>query len=317
VTKKYKLKWEKTSTIPVGMSGATALKSCDGKVYIGGGWTSEAAMSTSISVYNPTNDYWTTLPACPVQYGCLALVGKDKCSLIVIGGILATEWKTTDLVFSYEAKQWSEEYPAMSVPRLNPAVGVHAGQYVLVAGGLGRDHSLDTIEVLDVEKREWHVSDVKLPHGLQEAKGTVCGDNFIVMGQIPDSTENGGVSDQYLDEEVVFSIPVEAILGKSPGTVTTLAPPPHRYSTLVPDVTPPLLIGGSTNNDSELPGVFVYDNQKTSWIHVGTTTSTRAQPAAVSLHGGAILLLGGVSEATTLSKETAIREVETGYLENI
>jgi len=299
------------------MSGATALKSSDGKVYIGGGWTSEAATSTSISVYNPTNDYWSTLPSCPVQYGCLAFVGKDKSSLIVVGGILATEWKTTDLVFSYETKQWSELYPPMSAPRLNPAVAVYAGRYVIVAGGLGRDHSLDTIEILDIEKNKWHPSDIKLPHGLQEAKGSICGDNFTIIGQVHDASDNDGVTDQDLDEEVIFSIPVKVILGESPGTVTSLPPPPHRYSTLVPGVTPPMLIGGSPNTDNELPGVFVYNNQTTSWEQVGMTTCSRVHPAAVPLHGGAILLLGGVSKATTLSKESAIREVETGYLDNM
>lgn len=304
----HEIKWEKCSDIPAGISNATAVKDNNGVVYIGGGWVVDAETLSSIATYNPHTNYWSILPSCPVQYGRLTTVaGIDGTKLIVVGGILEADWRTTNKLFTWEGGgKWKEQYPCMSAARLTPAVSVYDNRYVIVAGGSGRDHGLDSIEVLELERMEWSCSQVKLPHPMTEAVGSIAGDNFIIM-----DTQGDVVAGH--DEYSIFSIPINAILGEAPVTITTLPPAPIPYSTLIQNMDPPLLLGGCSNT-TELPGIFVYCNNTNNWQQVGTTSCNRASATGIPLHSNAILLLGGVHYGKCLSKETVVRSVEVGYL---
>ena len=285
------------------MSNATAVKDDRGVVYIGGGWVGDAETLSSIATYNPHTNYWSTLPSCPVQYGRLTTIAKkDGTKLIVVGGILEADWRTTNKLFTWEGGgKWKEQYPCMSVPRLTPAVSVYDNKYLIVAGGSGRDHGLDSIEVLQLERMEWSCCKVKLPHPMTEAVGSIAGDNFIIM-------------DTQRDNECpILSIPINAILGEAPVTITTLPPTPMPYSTLIQNMDPPLLLGGCSNT-TELPGIFVYCNDTNNWKQVGNTSCNRANATGIPLHSNAILLLGGVCHTKCPSKETVVRSVEVGYL---
>jgi len=289
----------------MGTSNAMAVVDDDGVVYIGGGWTSDPNNLTAISTYDPLTCHWSALPSCPVQYGRLATIGKEK---TVVGGILEEDWKTTDKLFTWErAGKWKEQYPCMSVPRLTPAVSVYDNKYLIVAGGLSRDCGLDSIEVLELEKKEWSQSVVKLPYTMTEAVGSIAGDDFIIMGNHSDE-DNADSSTCS-----VLSIPISAILGKTPVTITTLPPPPIPNSTLLQNVNPPLLLGGCSDTD-ELPGVFVYSNELNNWKKVGSTSYNRANAMAIALKCDTILLLGGVNKPDYLSKDTIVSSVETGCL---
>ena len=291
------------------MSNATAVKDDHGVIYIGGGWVGDAETLSSIATYNPHNNYWSTLPSCPVQYGRLTTVaGKNGTKLIVVGGILEADWKTTNKLFTWEgAGKWKERYPCMAVPRLTPAVSVYNNKYLIVAGGSGRDHSLDSIEVLEVDKMEWSCSKVKLPHPMTEPVGSIAGDNFIVMATQRDEDVTNS------NECSILSIPINAILGEAPVTITTLPSPPIPHSTLIQNLDPPLLLGGCSNT-TKLPGIFVYCYDLNNWKHVGTTSCNRANATGILLHSNAILLLGGACHAKCVSKDTVIHSVEVGYL---
>ena len=302
-----KISWHKCSDIPAGMSSATAVKDNNGVIYIGGGWVSDAERLSSLTTYNPHTGYWSTLPPCPVQYGRLATVAeKDVTKLIVVGGILEADWITTSTLFTREGGKWREQYPCMSMPRLTPAVSVYNNKYLIVAGGSGRDHNLDSIEVLKLEKKQWSNSPVKLPHPMAEAVSSIAGDNLIVMGTPDDNavTNSNNCS--------IISIPINAILGEAPVTMTTLPPPPLRYCTLVQNTNPPLLLGGCSES-SESPGVFVYCNDSNNWKHVGTTSCNRVNATSIVLHDNAILLFGGTHDAKA-SKNAVILSVEVCFL---
>lgn len=291
--------------MPAGTSGASAVKDHNGVVYIGGGWVSDADMLSSTTTYKATDDYWSALPSCPVQYGRLATITKeDITKVIVVGGILEAEWKTTDKVYTWEGPgKWKERYPPMSVPRLNPAVSVYDNKYLIVAAGLGRDHSLDSIEMLDLEKKEWSHSIVKLPYAMTEAVSSIAGDNFLIMGTQSDEELTNS------NECSIISIPINAILGEAPVVVTILPPPPLPCSTLIPDIDPPLLLGGCSDT-SDPPGAFVYCRDTNSWKQVGTTSCNRANAAGIVLHDNAILLFSGGQNTDTITRETILRSVE-------
>ena len=298
------------STIPAGTASATAVKGNDGVIYIGGGWVSDADMLSSITTYKPLTDYWSALPSCPVQYGRLTTVTEESgTKVIAVGGILEAEWKTTEKLFTWEGSgKWKERYPCMSIPRLSPAVSIYDNKYLIVAAGMGRDHSLDSIEVLDLEKQEWSHSIVKLPYAMTEAFGSIAGDNFVIMGiQGDDSNVTNS------NECSILSIPINAILGEAPVTITTLPPPPLPYSTLIPNIHPPMLLGGCSDT-SECPGAYVYCGNTNSWKQVGNTSCNRANAAGVVLHDNAILLFSGASDGDSVSKDTILRSVEVVYI---
>ena len=302
-----KLTWQKCSDIPAGVSSATAVKDNNGIIYIGGGWVGDAERLSSLTTYNPHTSYWSTLPPCPVQYGRLATVTeKDVTKLIVVGGILEADWKTTSTLFTREGGKWREQYPCMSVPRLTPAVSVYNNKYLIVAGGSGRDHNLDSIEVLELEKKQWYNSLVKLPHAMAEVVSSIAGDDLIVMGtQDDDAVTNSNNCS-------IVSIPINAILGEAPVTMTTLPPPPLQHCTLVQNISPPLLLGGCSDT-GESPGVFVYCSDSNNWKHVGTTSCNRANATSIVLHNYAILLFGGTQDAKAC-KNTVISSVEVCFL---
>ena len=300
---------QQCSTIPAGTASATAVMDNDGVIYIGGGWVSDADMLSSVTTYKPLTDYWSALPSCPVQYGRLTTVTEESgTKVIAVGGILETEWKTTEKLFTWEGSgKWKERYPCMSIPRLSPAVCVYNNKYLIVAAGMGRDHSLDSIEVLDLEKHEWSHSPIKLPYAMTEAMGSIAGDNFVIMGIQGDENVTNS------NECSILSIPINAILNEAPEVKATLLPPPPiPYSTLIPNVNPPMLLGGCSDT-GDCPGAYVYYSKTNSWKQVGTTSCNRANAPGVAVHDNAILLFSGASDGDNISKETILRSVEVVY----
>lgn len=303
------MKSQQCSTIPAGTSGALAVKDHNGMIYIGGGWVSDADMLSATTTYKPLTDYWSALPSCPVQYGRLTTVTEEGgTKVIAVGGILEAEWTTTEKLFTWEGSgKWKERYPCMSVPRLNPAVCVYDNKYLIVAAGLGRGHSLDSIEVLDLQKKEWSHSMAKLPYAMVEAVGSIAGDNLIIMGTQSDEDVTNS------NECSILSIPINAILGEAPVIITILPPPPMPYATLIPDIDPPMLLGGCSDT-SECPGAFVYCIRTNSWKDVGTTSCNRANAAGIVLHNNAVLLFSGATDGECISKDTILRSVEVVYM---
>ena len=109
-------------------------------------------------------------------------------------------WKT-------DSNQWTRPFPAMPKPRYYPSATSYK-HWLVVAGG-NRKGSLSTVEVLDIDNKQWSIAlSTPIPwHGM---KSIIVGDTWYPMGGrysfATDTTNN--ITD-------VYSVSFEALLSYS------------------------------------------------------------------------------------------------------
>ena len=126
--------------------------------------------SEQVQVYDVRNNKWSTLPRPPHSYNGAAIIGNQ---FTLIGG-QDTHRTTNDLV-TWTGKEWKVLYPPMHTARTRPGVLAFEG-LVIVFGGSG----VDTIEFLDVNKRIWIQSNMKLPRPLSHHHMSLCGEYIYI-----------------------------------------------------------------------------------------------------------------------------------------
>ena len=127
------------------------------------------------------NEQWSRLPDNP----------NKEFSLVVIDGLLTSVggWNNGDptntlLSLTGESKreQWIELLPPMPTPRHSTACIITEGiLHVVVAGGYARDKYMDTVEVMNINTKQW-TTVCPLPEKLQDLSSVVCGDSLYLAG---------------------------------------------------------------------------------------------------------------------------------------
>ena len=102
--------WSKCADIPIEVStgNSTVLK---GKLYFGGGVTSDKEDECTIYCYDPLQDHWSTLP--PFNFRHFGL-GHIDGNLIAVGGARQrpSRERTNDLhAFIESTGRWKKAYP--------------------------------------------------------------------------------------------------------------------------------------------------------------------------------------------------------------
>ena len=128
--------------------------------------------SEQVQVYNVNNTKWSTLPRPPHSESGAAIIGNQ---FTLIGGENTRGIPTNDLV-TWTGKEWKILYPPMHITRSWPGV-LAFGDLVIVSGGGG---GTDTIEFLDVNKRIWIQSNLKLPLPLSSHHMSLCGEYIYI-----------------------------------------------------------------------------------------------------------------------------------------
>ena len=283
-------------------------------LYISGGWCPNDTAKI-YTVYKYDNNQWSILPPLQQYYGIPVNISDQ---LTIISGRCSTPpYKHTNLVTTYDDKGWNNTYPNLSVARLHPAV-VPYHQYVIVAGGKGDDDNLlDSIEVFDIMKSHWMIVNTHLPQPMYVISATICSDSFTIVGYT--GTDNKRYSE-------AFTIPIEGILSLPQQTHSLsstdkdntkwhrLAPAPHWKTALVPNTSPPVIIGGSkqgiTVND-----ITIYDEKRNVWNKISSLPINCAL-TTVAVINQSIIVMGGCSNAKTTEtcKATALSDVNVGQL---
>ena len=130
-----------------------------------------------VQVYNVKNTKWSTLPRPPHSLNGAAIIGNQ---FTLIGG-RDTHLRTTNDLVTWTGKKWKVLYPPMHTARSRPGV-LAFGDLVIVSGGRGADgEAVDTIEFLDVNKRIWIQSNLKLPRPLSHHHMlALCGEYIYI-----------------------------------------------------------------------------------------------------------------------------------------
>ena len=160
--------------MPIGTYLAKQL-SHNGKIYLFGGVCKEYDSQKIVQVYNVSSKTWSQLPPLTHYYSGAAIL-EDK--LTLIGGEVCPE-KSTSKLMTWTGVSWQELYPAMHTARSKPGV-LLVEDYILVSGGIADGRAVDTIEVMNVNTRQWIKANLKLPRPLAQHIMALCSEYIYI-----------------------------------------------------------------------------------------------------------------------------------------
>ena len=288
-------------------------------LYISGGvCPSDSWNNDNVYKYELDKNQWSVLP--PLQQYCGIPVNTDN-QLTVIGGRHSTTHKPTTQVTTFTNNRWNNDtYPNLSVARAHTAV-VPYHQYVIVAGGLGDEWTaVDTIEMLDVTKCHWMIVNTHLPQPMWGISATVCADSFTIVGYAnADNIRYTGT----------FTIPIDQIISQQQQTQQSLtsstdkdntkwhilATAPYWKTALVPNTSPPVIIGGDDEQGKAVNEITIYDDTNNRWKKIASLPINCAY-TTVAVINDCIIVMGGASNTKTAetTNATALSDVNVGQL---
>ena len=290
-------------------------------VYVTGGWCpNDISNIYYVYKYELDNNQWSVLPLLQQYYGIPVNINDE---LTVIGGKHSTTKKPTTLVTTYSDNRWNDTYPNLSVARqLHAVVPYH--QYVIVAGGKGDDDNLlDSIEVLDITKCNWMIVNTHLPKPMKCISATTCGDSFTIVGYDGDKSRHN----------TTFIIPVSELIQQQQQQQQTqqsltsstdkdntkwhkLANAPYWKTSLVPNTSPPVIIGGCKAGETcTVNDITIYDDTTNRWDKIAALPINCAL-TTVAVINDSIIVMGGCSDTKTTETRnvTALSDVNVGQL---
>ena len=215
-----------------------------------------------VQVYDVRNPKWSALPR-PPHYNSGAAILRNQFTLI---GGEDTRGTTNDLV-TWTGKEWKVLYPPMHTARFLPGV-LAFEDLVIVSGGRA---GVDTIEFLDVTKRIWIQSNLKLPGSLLRHQMSLCGEYIYIYnwnGYFWRMNKKNFMASLTTNDEHHWER-----LENAPEWSSLL-----QYSTL------PVLVGPR--------GIFIFEEKK-KWTRISEETSY-TYTCTASLNGTTFLTIGGI-----------------------
>ena len=285
-------------------------------LYISGGDCPNDTMNMyNVYKYDLDKNQWSVLP--PLQQYCGIPVNISDQLTIISGRCSTPPSKPTNLVTTYDGKSWNNTYPNLSVARLHPAV-VPYHQYVIVAGGKGDDGNLlDSIEVFDITKCHWMIVNTHLPQPMYWISATICSDSFIIVGYAYANKYYKGTYIIPIDD--ILSLPQQSHSLSSTDKDNTkwhqLADAPYWRTALVPNTSPPVIIGGNDGLDNAVNDITIYDEKRNKWNKISSLPINCAF-TTVAVINQSIIVMGGCTDTKTTDTldATSLSDVNVGQL---
>ena len=177
------LDWEDYATLPVGMQHAQAVV-VGNKVYVGGGMTTGSEGDTNIYVFDHTIERppVTSIPTPgPTRWSTLATFDSQ---LVLAGGTIDSVKATNELwALRDDGYTWEQPFPPMPQACWG-ASAVSSGDHLLIAGGVGSDHpltTLDTVQIYSASSKMWVLSK-PLPKCCYFMKSTLLDGDWYLAG---------------------------------------------------------------------------------------------------------------------------------------
>ena len=219
------LDWRRGPHMPFSMSNYIQSVEVDGTVYVGGGYADKDEDSYTVMAYSMQSCKWHTLPPYSARWFAMTTINNK---LILVGGYRDTEvdqlgvWKT-------DSNQWTRPFPPIPTPRTFPSATSYK-HWLVVAGGHSKG-SLSTVEVLDIDNKQWSTAP-STPMLWYNMKSTIIGDTWYLMG--------GGQDGIIITD--VYSVSLEALVSHSASDSSKIW---NKISPLNCKVSSPLSLGGS------------------------------------------------------------------------
>ena len=288
----------------------------DKKIYVAGGNSPVNVAMLQVYVYDINTDHWGHLPPPGHYYGVPHIVGGK---LALFGGRLSHTYKRTNKVSTFDqtSYSWKSHFPDLLSVRSKPGVTTHL-EHVIVAGG-GLDDTIRAqggIEILNwVENSHWREVSINLPVPMSVFTPIIADDHLVIVGYV--DVNNQLHSDAY-------KIPVVDITRSgdqqhqttdTPIRWITMSSADHVFVSLVPNSSPPVIVGGEDQSGSPTSDIKVYDESSKSWKDVTSLSCARSQVALAAVNN-TIIVIGGYIKggSTTNSTLSSMVTVEVGLL---
>jgi len=170
-------------------------------------------------------------------------------------------------------------YPDLLQVRFRPGVVTHR-EHVIVGGGEMNDTLQGEIEVFNwIENSSWRKSSVNLPEPMLNFTPTIANNQLFIVGY----------SSLLLKcSSNAFMIPVEDItrLDNKQHASTKwikINSTTHLYTALIPDMSPPVVVGGRAADGTPTSDISMYDVSKKSWREISSLSSARSEVAIATV----------------------------------
>ena len=195
------LDWRRGPNMPFTMSYYIQSVEVEGAVYVGGGDAVKDEDSYTVMAYDMQSHKWHTLPPYSARNFAMTTINNK---LILVGGYRDYDGAEVDQlgVWKTDSNQWTRPFPAMPTPRYSPSATSYK-HWLVVAGGK-RKGSLSTVEVLDIDSKQWSTAP-STPIPWYRMKSTIIGNTWYLMG----GTQIG------IDTADVYSVSLEALVSHS------------------------------------------------------------------------------------------------------
>ena len=296
------------------------------KAYIAGGSSAVKDAEHQVYVYDINTDQWGQLPPSGHYLGIPHIIGGR---LAIIGGRLSATKKRTNKVstFDEDSQTWTSYYPDLLSVRSKPGVVSHL-EYIIVAGGTrpkAKDDdsgvAQDDIEVLNwIENSHWRKVSIKLPVPIYGFIPTISDDHLIIVGYADDAnTSRQGSAYKIPVANITISIDQQhnSDIPTKWTKWTKLTKADHKFTTLVPSSSPPVIIGGVDTKGIPTADIKMYDNSNKSWKKIGSLSSARSGVAVAAVYNNAIVVIGGCTKGDTTANadSSSVTLVELGQAE--
>ena len=274
----------------------------NGNIFVGERWP---GYHQFLCVFNVVSRTWSKLPfhdSCEM-YGFTIATSNSK--VHTIGGTWRKDGKVelySNKVFSLDDDlKWCNTLPPLNIGRIE-ATSTSSDSFILVAGGIGRNVSLSSVEVLNSSQSSstwWEICDLPVKSRLMQC--TVTHDElFMGCGVGTDykvyTSKLSAVKESLnVDEDSECSVSPESFWQSLPKT-------PLRGSGLVSVNNCLLTVGGDDGHKFQ-SSVHLYDCYKKTWSKVSDIRNSRWSPAVVVStfeNKQELFVLGGVGAVTSV-----------------
>jgi len=286
-------------------------------MYIGGGVCQDPVEEQIVYAYHLEKNKWSSLPPLQQTSG-IPINISDK--LTIVGGWDSITNEATSKLTTFTESGWkSDVFPNMLTARMWPAVVLHKS-YIIVAGGYENGESLiDTIEMMDVTTLQWRIVNTHLPKPMGSPSATICDELFVIVGF--------ATLDDPANE--TFIIPINEIisephLGKAftssedeaSNKWSTFGVAPLWRTGILPNSSPPVLIGGCDKQRNSSHDITIYDDITKKWRKVSSLPFSCAYTTVTNV-GKTVVVAGGCADMKTEESmdATSLTSIIMGHLE--
>lgn len=283
----------------------------DQEVYVGGGFAGFKSPNNSlVMVYNTHSHQWHLLPPYKTTSFAMVIVNNQ---LVLVGG-MDHKYASTSLLGAWEAdsRQWTYPYPRMPTARQSSSA-IGKGRWLIVAGGMLCGNRLSTVEVLDVDCKQWcTVPSSPRLKSWSSMKSVVHGDVWYLMGgYINYGSETDTVYSAYLP--AVISQANSSSKKSSAGIWMEISGLGHYGSA-------PFCIDGSlyafggtrVTDKSTISTIHRYLPETKKWVRVGDLPTSRYSCTCTVTSDGEVFVAGGIrAKGSPLLKDIIIGCLDT------